>query len=119
MTAAMGFMEGQRGLCWDLQTVPRPRVHHGVLRQGTIPAVPPHGHLGRGFLYKFFEYQSSIFGPLVEDYGTRYVAYQAMEMKNPLHDTLESAEKERKIHRWQAGLNAIIEQEELDYKGTS
>ena len=71
------------------------------------------------FYTGFFEYQSSIFGPLVKDYGTSYVAYQAMEMKNPLHDTLESAEKEQKIRQWQAGLKAIIEQEELDYQCTS
>ena len=40
------------------------------------------------FYTGFFEYQSSIFGPLVKDYGLCYVAYQAMEMKNPLHNTL-------------------------------
>ena len=28
------------------------RVHHGVLRQGPVPAVPLHGHLGGGILYK-------------------------------------------------------------------
>lgn len=29
-------------------------MHHGILRQGTIHAVPLHGHMGRGLLSKIF-----------------------------------------------------------------
>ena len=113
------FLEGRKGLCWDLQTAPTQECIMGFYAR--VQFLPSHYMVTweEAFYTSFFEYQSSIFGPLVEDYGTRYVAYQAMELKNPLHATLKSAEKERKIRQWQAGLKAINEREELDYQHTS
>ena len=93
------FLEERKGLCWDLQIASTPECIMGFYAR--IQFLPSHYMVTweEAFYTGFFEYQSNIFGPLVQDYGLRYVAYQAMEMKNPLHDTLESAEKERKIRQ--------------------
>ena len=47
------------------------------------------------FYTGFFEYQSHIFGPMLHDLGARYVAYQEMEMQNPLHNLLLLLSRER------------------------
>lgn len=59
------------------------------------------------FYTGFFEYQSQIFGPLCTDLAARLVAYQAMELQNPLRDTLEDARKERNYQRYRKGLERI------------
>ena len=108
------FLEGRSGLCWDLQKAPTPACIMGFYAR--VQFLPSHYMVTweEEFYTGFFEYQSSIFGPLVKDYGARFIAYQAMEMKNPLHHFLESEEKERKYRQWKEGLKAILAQEEID-----
>ena len=59
------------------------------------------------FYTGFFEYQSHIFGPLVQDLAAKFVAYQAMEMQNPLEDILESQERQTRVDRWEQGLQQL------------
>ena len=59
------------------------------------------------FYTGFFEYQSHIFDPLVHDLGARLVAFQAMELKYPLRDTLEDARRERDYQRYVEALKYI------------
>ena len=66
------------------------------------------------FYTGFFEYQSNIFGPLVQDLGARYVAYQALEMQNPLEHILESRERQQCMERWEEGLRQIQHQHQMD-----
>lgn len=110
------FLEGRSGLCWDQQKAPSPDFVMGFYAR--VQFLPSHYMViwEEDFYTGFFEYPSSIFGPLVKDYGARFIAYQAMEMKNPLHHFLESKEKEQKYCQWKDnGLKAILAQEAMDH----
>ncbi len=98
------FLEGRKGMCWNLQTTPTPRILMGIFAR--VQFLPTHYLVTweEAFYTGFFEYQSNIFGPLVQDLGARYVAYQTMEMQNPLEDILESRERHERMERWEEGL---------------
>ena len=59
------------------------------------------------FYIGFFEYQSHIFGPMVQDMGARLIAYQAMKLQHPLRDMVEDARRERDYQRHKRGLEYI------------
>lgn len=63
------------------------------------------------FYTRFFEYQSHIFGPLVRDFRAMLIAYQAMELKNPLQDIVEDAKRKRDYQRHKQGLEYIHKME--------
>ena len=101
------FLEGRTGLSWNLQLAPTPNVLMGLFAR--LQFMPSH-HMQTfedAFYTGFFEYQTRVFGPLVHDLGARLVAYQAMELQNPLHDILEDAQRERDYQRYQRGLAYI------------
>ena len=50
----------------------------------------------------------------MQDLGARYVAYQAMEIQNPLEDILESRERQQRMERWEEGLRQIQHQHQMD-----
>ena len=79
------FLEGQSGLCWDLQKAPSPAWLMGFYAR--VQFLPSHYMVTseEAFYTGLFKYQSSIFGTLFKDYRARFVAYQAIKMKNPLH----------------------------------
>ena len=108
------FLEGKQGLCWDLQAAPSPPVLMGIFSR--LQFLPAHYMLTweESFYTGFFEYQSHIFGPLVSDLGARFVAYQQMEMQNPLEDILESRERQKRQMRWEHGLQQLQLQQKLD-----
>lgn len=60
----------------------------------------------------FFEYQSNIFGPVFHDIDTRLVAFQAMEMQNPLRNIMEESILECN-HQWYLEGFAYISQREV------
>ena len=55
----------------------------------------------------FFEYESHIFIPMVQDLGAPLIAYQAMEQQHPLRDIVEDARRERDYQRHKQGLDYI------------
>ena len=101
------FLEGRKGLSWNLQTMPDPQVIMGMY--ACIQFMPGHYlHIFEDAFYTgFFEYQTKVFSPLVQDLGARLVAFQAMELKNPLRDILEETRLERDYQRYKRGLERI------------
>lgn len=59
------------------------------------------------FYTGFFEYQTQIFGPLVQELGARLIAYQAMECKFPLRDIIEEVRRERDYQRYLKALDYV------------
>lgn len=101
------FLEGKQGLAWNLQLTPPPRIIMGLFAR--LQFITSH-HLQTfedAFYTGFFEYQSHIFGPLVSNLAARLVAFQAMELQNPLRDVLEDARRERDYRRYEEGLDRI------------
>ena len=108
------FLEGKQGLCWNLQAAPTPTVLMGIFSR--LQFLPSHYMLTweECFYTGFFEYQSHLFGPHVSDLGARFVAYQQMEMQNPLEYILESRERQQRQMRWEHGLKQLQLQQKLD-----
>ena len=54
-------------MCWDLQTAPTPPILMGIFAR--VQFLPAHYLIiwEEAFYTGFFEYQSNIFGPLVQD----------------------------------------------------
>lgn len=94
------FLEGRQGLSWNLQTTPDPQIIMGMCAR--IQFMPGHflNTFEDAFYTGFFEYQTKIFSPLVEDLGARLVAFQAMDLKNPIRDILEETKRERDYQRY-------------------
>ena len=101
------FLEGRQGLSWNLQLAPTPEKIMGLFAHLHFVA----GHYLQtfedAFYTGFFEYQTKIFGPLVQDLGARLIAYQAMERKFPLRDVIEDARRERDYQRYLKALDYI------------
>ena len=94
------FLEGRQGLSWNLQLAPPPRVIMGLFARLQFMASHFMQTFEDAFYTGYFEYQSKIFGPLVEDMGARLVVCQAMELQNPLRDILEDTRQERDYQRY-------------------
>ena len=110
------FLEGRKGLCWNLMAAPEPPVIMGMYaRIQFMPSYFMHT-FEDAFYTGFFEYQTKIFGPLIEDLGARYVAFQAMELQNPIRDILAEARRERNYQRFKRAVEMvnIIEQHPAD-----
>ena len=110
------FLEGKKGLCWNLMAAPDPPIIMGMYaRIQFMPSFFMHT-FEDAFYTGFFEYQTKIFRPLVKDLGARYVAFQAMELHNPIRDILAKAQRERNYQRFKRAVEMvnIIEQHPTD-----
>ena len=101
------FLEGQKGLAWDLQTTPPKPILMGIFSR--LMFLPSHfmATFKEAFLTGYFEAHSSIFALKPSDLHTRYVAYQRQELITPLPQILEDRDLERRVQEYRHALRNI------------